>query len=182
MSKYIDESGNRYGRLLVTEEAGRGNKGSVLWKCLCDCGKETIVYGYSLRSGKTKSCGCLHQDKMREMRQLPEGQAVFNDIYLSYKIGAGQRELSWGLTKEDFSFITKMNCHYCGEPPAQTRTKPRCNGGYTYNGLDRVDNGEGYVINNVVPCCGKCNKMKSILTRREFLDQVSKIASYRNDR
>ena len=30
-----------------------------MWKCLCDCGKEHIVRGSNLTTGRTKSCGCL---------------------------------------------------------------------------------------------------------------------------
>lgn len=30
-----------------------------MYRCLCDCGEETIVRGTLLRNGQTKSCGCL---------------------------------------------------------------------------------------------------------------------------
>lgn len=30
-----------------------------MWECMCDCGNTTIVAGNHLRSGETKSCGCL---------------------------------------------------------------------------------------------------------------------------
>lgn len=33
------------------------------WRCLCSCGNETVVYGSNLRSGHTKSCGCLSKEK-----------------------------------------------------------------------------------------------------------------------
>lgn len=56
----IDITGKRFGRLValsVTEEKDkhRGRK----WLCKCDCGKTVIVSGASLRSGISKSCGCL---------------------------------------------------------------------------------------------------------------------------
>lgn len=31
------------------------------WKCKCDCGNETVVQGYNLKSGAVKSCGCGYQ-------------------------------------------------------------------------------------------------------------------------
>lgn len=52
-----DETGKRYGRLLVLERAGTKN-GCATWLCQCDCGNKTIVYGSTLRSGETTSCGC----------------------------------------------------------------------------------------------------------------------------
>lgn len=56
--------GTVFGRLKVVSDAGNkpcGTKGveKVTWKCLCDCGKEAVVSGDCLRSGKTRSCGCL---------------------------------------------------------------------------------------------------------------------------
>lgn len=58
MPKLIDLTGKKFNKLLVLERAENIGK-KVAWKCLCDCGNETIVEGYSLKTGKTKSCGCL---------------------------------------------------------------------------------------------------------------------------
>lgn len=56
---FIDLTGHRYGRLTVIEYAGRAKNGKMcLWRCVCDCGKEIVTQGNSLRSGNTKSCGC----------------------------------------------------------------------------------------------------------------------------
>ena len=56
--KFIDRTGQRFGKLLVKEFAGKNNLKKVLWKCLCDCGKESIVVAGSLVTGNTTSCGC----------------------------------------------------------------------------------------------------------------------------
>lgn len=58
MAKAIDLTGKRFGRLTVIE---RYNKKTpyVLWRCKCDCGKESIVRAGSLIRGVSKSCGCL---------------------------------------------------------------------------------------------------------------------------
>ena len=55
----INETGNRYGRWTVLEEAGRSKSGKLLWLCCCDCGTEKIVFADNFRSGKSRSCGCL---------------------------------------------------------------------------------------------------------------------------
>lgn len=57
-----------FGRLKVIEQNGRTSDRHILWKCKCECGKFTNVSSRELRSGKTKSCGCLQKDKIREMR------------------------------------------------------------------------------------------------------------------
>lgn len=58
----IDLTGRRFGKLLVIERAGTVTQGTArraLWRAQCDCGKQAVTDGYSLRSGRTKSCGCL---------------------------------------------------------------------------------------------------------------------------
>lgn len=57
--------GQKFGRLLVVKEGERSSSGRVRWHCVCDCGKELDVYGPSLKSGNTKSCGCYHSDVAR---------------------------------------------------------------------------------------------------------------------
>lgn len=59
MSKKLDISGQKYGRLTALEKSGKDRFGSSLWRCKCDCGNETIVLLCNLRRGYTKSCGCL---------------------------------------------------------------------------------------------------------------------------
>lgn len=54
----------KYGRLTVIEFADvkGGNK---RYLCLCDCGNKKVIAGTSLRTGATKSCGCLNLEKKR---------------------------------------------------------------------------------------------------------------------
>ena len=44
-------------------------------------------------------------------------------------------------------------------------------------GIDRIDSSIGYVVENCVPCCTLCNRMKSNLSGREFIAHVDRIAS-----
>lgn len=53
------ENGTRFTRLLVVNKVS-GKRS--LYHCVCDCGKELDVYGCRLKSGHTKSCGCLNDD------------------------------------------------------------------------------------------------------------------------
>lgn len=62
-ASFIDETGNRYGRLTVLkrrEENSSSNK--VVWICQCDCGNIVEVLAASLRNGRTTSCGCLNKE------------------------------------------------------------------------------------------------------------------------
>lgn len=63
----IDLSGRTFGRLLVLERSG-SIKTNVAWMCRCECGTETRVSGNRLRSGHTRSCGCLAIEAASERR------------------------------------------------------------------------------------------------------------------
>lgn len=60
--KLKDLTGKRFGRLKVLRREGTyttpSGASSPTWRCRCDCGKEVVIVGGSLRNGMTKSCGC----------------------------------------------------------------------------------------------------------------------------
>src|SRR5579863_4212817 len=66
----IDMIGARCGRLTVTGRASNNPRGQARWFCLCECGKEIVANGYSLRTGATKSCGCW-RDEILAVQQQP---------------------------------------------------------------------------------------------------------------
>ena len=62
MGKFVDITGNRYGKLVVIKRAESRKIGSrmrTFWECRCDCGNTVEVCGEHLKAGHTKSCGCL---------------------------------------------------------------------------------------------------------------------------
>ena len=63
LGRMIDLTGNQYGLLTVlgfdkVVESASGSR-QYLWRCRCSCGNATSVGGRNLRSGHTRSCGCL---------------------------------------------------------------------------------------------------------------------------
>lgn len=63
MSRAVDETGKRYGRLTVIRRNPENayHKGAN-WICKCDCGGERVASGIGLRQGLIKSCGCLWKE------------------------------------------------------------------------------------------------------------------------
>lgn len=70
-----DFIGKRFGMLKVVEYAGK-EEGMHRWRCLCDCGQETIVGQTLLQSGKTRTCGCLQKAVFMENLKLIDGTSV----------------------------------------------------------------------------------------------------------
>lgn len=71
----IDITGERYGKLIALEPTEKRLGGSVIWKCLCDCGNTTYVSINNLRGSKpVRSCGCgvrsIGESKIEEILKL----------------------------------------------------------------------------------------------------------------
>ena len=64
MGKFIDLTGQRFGRLEVIMTLKNAVNGEYMWLCKCDCGGECISKMSNLRSGKTKSCGCIQKEEI----------------------------------------------------------------------------------------------------------------------
>lgn len=62
---FVDLSGSRFGRLVVLREGYRKWR-KIFWKCKCDCGKISYTTTQKLKSGHTKSCGCLSAEMARD--------------------------------------------------------------------------------------------------------------------
>lgn len=164
----IDLSGQRFGKLLVIKKSRKGKFGHSIFLCKCDCGNEKEILGCHLvnKIKPTKSCGCLWiKDR---------GEAALNSLYSHTRQGAIVRNLDWKISKDRFAKLSKQNCHYCGAEPSQIYGKNH-NGTYVYNGIDRVDNSIGYIIENCVPCCGVCNRMKHSMPVNKFLNHIKNI-------
>ena len=82
--RLIDLTGQRFGHLVVIEYAGRNERRESLWRCLCDCGNESIVRGDVLRRGTTESCGCGKGLKHGHHRKpwYPSYKAMMERCYL----------------------------------------------------------------------------------------------------
>jgi len=166
----IDEVGNVYSKLTVIERAANTKEGQAQWLCRCECGNNSIVCGKSLRQGKTKSCGCLKHDSA-----LSNGVAARNRLECTYRWNAEHRGLEWNLSSGEFQQLTSSNCHYCGTEPKQKAIPSGDSGIYYYNGIDRVDNSKGYTLDNVVPCCGLCNRGKMDMDNEVFMQWIAKV-------
>jgi hypothetical protein len=64
--RYKDIVGYRFGRLVIIERVNNDKNGNMMWKCLCDCGNETIVYANGLQNGMVQSCGCLRNERVSD--------------------------------------------------------------------------------------------------------------------
>lgn len=79
---------------------------------------------------------------------------------------ARERGLEWSLPSALAEDLVTDNCFYCGAEPGPT------------NGIDRVDNVRGYVEDNVVSCCARCNTAKLNQPLGEFTAWLRRAAAH----
>ena len=97
-------------------------------------------------------------------------QNKINNINLQYGVYsrcAGDKNLDFEISQEEFNKIVKEPCHYCNI--IQERG---------FNGVDRLDSNTGYVMDNCVSCCKTCNYMKCSLSADVFLKRIEHILTY----
>lgn len=100
-------TGLKFGRYSVGEFLGRNKHGDSLWRCLCDCGNIRVKNSNNLKTGNTKSCGCLRlkkDDKGKPPHLAPDGAAW---IPLTQK--------RWCLVdKDDYELLVEHEWFYTG--------------------------------------------------------------------
>lgn len=150
MPKLIDEAGKKYGKLTVSDKAnGKYDQyGHFLWECICDCGKTCYVKGAQLRSGITKSCGCLHSDLLVN-RNNKHGLSK-KRIYKIYK---GIKRRCLNATCQDYKNYGGRGIKICdewiGDNGVERFYKWSLENGYAENlSIDRIDVNGDYCPEN----------------------------------
>lgn len=172
MATFNNISGKKFNKLTVTNNYITKivtKRRRTFWECICDCGNKKFIQINALLSGHTKSCGCL-------LDGLPPKEAEYNARFRTYQAGAKRRGYNWNLTREQFEILITQNCKWCGSSPEfKKHRETKGKWGALMNGIDRFDNSKGYTLENSVPCCSTCNRLKGDLSMETFLSKIKAI-------
>lgn len=137
----IDIRDQRFGRLRVVKPVGTSRDRKVTWLCICDCGNECIAIGRKLRSGRTKSCGCLRHEAV----SLGIGSAS-----RFYKILKGMHDRCYNSKCKDFKYYGGRGITICEQwHHIEMFRGWALSNGYAENlTIDRVDNDGNYTPEN----------------------------------
>jgi hypothetical protein len=145
MSRVIDLTGQRFGRLVVLKRAENNRRGQAMWLCRCDCGKEKIISSSPLRSGVTQSCGCYHNERSKEIH-TKHGMCGtrIHDIWVA------MRQRCSNHNNPSYRHYIENNIHVCEEwHNFNAFNEWSMANGYQENlTLDRIDNTKGYCPQN----------------------------------
>jgi len=120
------------------------------------------VCGHTVR-GHLKAQGVAPgTGQANKKRRLSDREWCARRVRGTYLRGAQERGLVFALTKEQVESLIYKPCVYCGRVGVSTcaRTVPDPRQ-MAYNGIDRVDNTQGYSLSNTVTCCIDCNRAKA---------------------
>jgi hypothetical protein len=112
----------KFERLLVIAEAEPvGKNKRTAWLCQCDCGNQKVVKTEELKSGDTKSCGCINQEKRKERaHKLYAPNIKFHPSETTAR-RVWRNRYNDGISFEDFYVISQMNCYYCNGKPENSQ-------------------------------------------------------------
>lgn len=132
-----------------------------------------MAKGTCTKCGQNRDTNAFYCKKCNAKRmQLLRIKDPMRSSYNVYKTNAKINNRKFELTLDEFKNTVKEPCHYCGG-----------NNKRGFVGVDRIDSSKGYLINNVLPCCTKCNSSKANSSYDEFikyLDQVCKFRRHQN--
>ena len=150
MGTFVDLTGQRFGRLTVLGRAEDGvsprGKHRVRWRCLCNCGNVRVVYGASLKSAKTVSCGCYHKDSKKEQMTSHGGSGT-----RLYKIWDGMKARCYNPRKNYYPIYGGRGITVCDEwhySFEAFRNWAMANGYEDGLTIDRIDNNGNYCPEN----------------------------------
>jgi hypothetical protein len=148
--KYVDIMSLRFGMLLVLSRVENVHGGKrAAWLCRCDCGRECVVSGSSLRMALKSDCGCLTHGKMSAVH-LKHGMSTHGRRPPEYMIWVNMNRRCGDPTNDHYAGYGGRGITVCD----QWRTDfavfyadmgPRPSPKYS---IDRIDNGAGYSAAN----------------------------------
>lgn len=85
---------------------------------------------------------------------------------------AKKRNLCWEISYEDFVKNLETPCYYC-QGRMNNPSQHGCH-------MDRIDNDKGYTLDNILPCCGSCNRVRGlVLTVEETKLAIEVVLAHR---
>lgn len=179
-----DITGKIFGKLTVLAPHDKKNR-TWRWKCVCDCGNETIAYVSKLKNGCKTSCGCgKYQNIKPKYGKEHHGWTGYEEIYGSYwnqlKSSAKIRKIKFKVDVKfawDLFLQQNRKCALTGVKLVFPKTQ--CGRSLLKNkpSLDRIDPRRGYVKGNVQWVNMDVNYMKLDLTQEEFIHICKLIAN-----
>lgn len=166
MTKALELLGVVFDRLTVVARA-ESNRYGTNWLCRCSCGVEKVVATVHLRTGMTRSCGCLGRES-RVARNTKHGLAQRGRKTPEYHLWCAARKRALESAIPCSLAVTDIQiplvCPVLGIP-----LRPGCRKNHDASpSLDRIDSSKGYTPDNVWVISYRANRIKNDATLDEL--------------
>lgn len=91
MTRLIDLAGSQFSRWTVLERGPYIPGRHTLWRCLCECGTESLVSTKHLRSGHSKSCGCFKSEASSDRLSAKLEGITVGRLTVIERVGSNRR-------------------------------------------------------------------------------------------
>ena len=161
--------------LSIDEEGTKKNTRHTRYFVQCKKCNKIFSRRASVIRNSLSSIQCSNCRHIRNGKTL---DSTLYKMYCYYRSAAKKRNLEWGLTESQFYNLIKENCKYCNRKPEERNLHYGKDNSRKVNGIDRIDSNKGYTIDNCVPCCEICNRMKTNLDLNTFLNTIKNIYNF----
>ena len=129
---------------------------------LCSCTNCNMIFAKVNEESLCSDCIPTEKEYSHTYRSSLKGR------WQMYKSNAKKRNIPFNMSIEDFNELWQKDCNYCGSE-------------IKYIGVDRVDSSKPYELDNVVPCCSRCNEMKMAETKEDWIKQMKQILKHQGE-
>lgn len=142
-------TGVKFENCEVLKRSGTNNDNKAVWLCLCRCGEEFKRTGKQLRRGKLNSCGCIRNEKIKEVgfKNITHGQSGSR----LYDIWRGVKKRCRHKNDKGYKHYGGRGINVCDDwyENYESFEKWARNNGYQENlTIDRIDVNGDYTPNN----------------------------------
>ncbi len=171
--------GKKFGKLVVISCSETKNReGRTQMLCKCDCGNHTNVLGCNLKSGKTKSCGCIKKALKKE-RPNWKGYGEISGIFFHrIQSQAIERNFPFTLTIEQIWDLFLKQKGKCALSGINIKFQSRAKKSDGTASLDRIDSSKGYEPDNIQWVHKRVNIMKQNISDKELINWCDVISQY----
>ena len=131
--------GQKFGRLTVIKDSGKRSKSrEIIWECKCECGRLTKAINGNLKTGNTKSCGCLQKENQNALKHGDRCKGKRSRLYVTWDNMMGRCN---NLNNKKYRTYGKLGTTVCEEWKDYLNFKNwALNNGYQDNlTIDRID-------------------------------------------
>lgn len=171
-----DLTNQRFVKLTAISRAGLQH-GSMCWNCICDCGKTSVVPGWCLKKGSTKSCGCLRFLGGKNNPKWKGFGDISSHFWHTICNHAKDRNLDVKITIQDAWELFQEQKGLCALTGVPIHFAEKFKDSKTAS-LDRIDSSKGYEKGNIQWVHKDINWFKNKWSQQEFIKMCQAVVDH----